>query len=77
VKDLVCPTLGVVRSCLVCGGLMVLLENHQPKAWCDEDGIRVCQEASKRGTRGVIEELASEVSKPRWMCVRLMSLFMY
>jgi hypothetical protein len=56
---------------------MVLLENHQPKAWCDEDGIRVCQEASKRGTRGVIEELASEVSKPRWMCVRLMSLFMY
>jgi hypothetical protein len=58
-------------------GLIMLLENHQPKARHDGDNIRVRWEALKWRRRGVIEELAWDVSKARWMCVCSMSLMMY
>jgi hypothetical protein len=52
----------------------MLLENHQSKARHDGDNIRVRWEALKWRRRGVIEELAWDVSKAQWMCVRSMSL---
>jgi hypothetical protein len=48
----------------------------RPKARRDKDGIRVGREALKQRAHSVIEELASEVSKARWMHVGSMSLSM-
>jgi hypothetical protein len=42
------------------------------------DGVgHVRREASKQRPHDVIKVFASEVSNARWMCVRLMRLFMY
>ena len=48
-------------------GLLVWASKPSPRARRDGDGIRARREASRRRTRGVIVELASEGSKARWM----------
>jgi hypothetical protein len=74
VKDLTCSKFGVVRSCFVhgvwwfCqktirGGFLGLDLKLSSRVQGKGNEIQVQREASKRGTHGVITELASEGSK--------------
>jgi hypothetical protein len=58
-------------------GFLGCATKRRPKTRRDRDRIRAYRETSKRRARDVIGELASEVSKARWMRVRSMSLMMY
>ena len=55
-------------------GFSVWASKPSSKAQHDGDGIWVCREASKRGTRGVIAELASGGHEARWMRGRPMEI---